>query len=358
MRVLADLHHADLAESLELVFTDRFGWDLYFPIGMKWYDEWYWSFERAFHGDAVARQYLQGVWPDATDFGTHWQQADATHPGRVRKGVTLEQAREQEWDLVICTLTHNERGFSRFAREVGATYGIQVGNVGQIANVETEGAGWNDTRFVMASTTLNDYGGYPVSVPVPYVIYRQEFSLTDFRPEYPSEPASVASFIQCFPENRDYYDDFLSIARDTPDLDWKVYGAYGSAPSDEFAQGNLSSTPLVAEAMRRTRIAWHAKWWSDGYGHVIHNLFATGTPVVGPLGYYADKLAGPLIVHGETAFDIAKMSYPGTQALLRQLRDDEDFYLEVSTNAAHRFAEVVDFDEDADNVRKLLEAVA
>lgn len=356
MKILADYHHADLAESLELL-ADRFGWDLYFPMGMEWYDSWYWNFERAFHGDAVARQYLEGVWPDPILVGDHYEQEDRTHPGRTRKGVTLEQASAPRWDVVLCTLTHNERGFARFAKEWGGVYGIQVGNVGQIGNVARDGAGWDATRFVLASTTLTDYGGQPIDVPVPHVIYRQEFSLADFRPEWPTEPKSVASFIQCFPENKDFYADFLRIAREMPDLDWKVYGAYGSAPSDEFEQGNLNSTPAVAEAMRRTRIAWHAKWWSDGYGHVIHNLFATGRPIIGPLGYYADKLAGPLIEHGVTAFDTARMAYPDVQALLRRLRDDDDYWQEVSVNARLRFDEVVDFDADAERVRELLESL-
>lgn len=357
MKILADLHHADLAESLELL-ADRHGWQLYFPVGMEWFDRWFWNFERTAHGDAVARQYLEGVWPDPIDHGDFSTQVDPVHPGRLRKGVTLEQALSQQWDIVLCTLTHNEHGFAKLADEVGATYGVQVGNVGQIGNVASEGAGWDKTRFVLASTTLTDYGGNPISVPVPHVIYRQEFSLDDFRSERPSEVASVSSFVQCFAENRQFYADFLRIARATPDLDWQVYGAYGSAEPDEFAQGNLDSTPKVAEAMRRTRIAWHAKWWSDGYGHVIHNLFATGRPIVGPLGYYRDKLAGPLMIDGETCFDIASLSIAGTQDVLRRLRDDDDHWQRISIAARARFDEIVDFDEDAEKVKRLLEAVA
>lgn len=356
VKILADLHHADLAESLELL-ADRFGWEVYFPMGMDWFDRWYWSFERAVHGDAVARQYLVGVWPDPVDMGDHFTQVDPVHPGRIRKGVTLEQASAPRWDIVLCTLTHNERGFAKFAKEWGGVYGIQVGNAGQVGSVQREGAGWDQTRFVLASTTLKDHGGSPVTVPVPHVVYRQEFSLEDFYPEYPDDTDTVSSFIQCFAENRVFYDNFLQIARDTPDLTWQVFGNYGSAPQDEFAQGNLPTTPAVAEAMRRTRIAWHAKWWSDGYGHVIHNLFATGRPVVGPLGYYVDKIAGPLIEHGVTAFDTAQMTYQDVQDTLRRLRDDDEFYAEIRANAVNRFVQVVDFDEDAERVRGLLEGM-
>lgn len=49
MRVLADYHHHDLFESLAILFEDRLGWELYRPIGMEWFDEGYWNFERAWH---------------------------------------------------------------------------------------------------------------------------------------------------------------------------------------------------------------------------------------------------------------------------------------------------------------------
>ena len=352
MRVLADYHHSDLFESLAMLFEDRFGWELYRPIGMDWFEEWYWSFERAFHGDAVAKQYLS-IWDSDRNVIDHYERDDHTHPGRVLKGVTLAQAKEQKWDLVICSLTHNERGFVKFAREVGAHYGIQVGNVGQVQNVAFEGAGWEPVEFALLSTTTDG-----LQIPKPHVIYRQEFSLKDFRYTWPpTDKRSVSSFIQCFAENQAYYDDFLIRARELPEFDWRVYGAYGTHAEDEFACGNLPSTPAVADAMRATRIAWHAKWWSDGYGHVVHNLAAVGRPKVGPLGYYADKLAGPLHVDGVTSWDTGTRSNAEVADILRRLRDDDAFHRQTCEAVRARFDEVVNFDEDADNVKRLLESL-
>jgi glycosyltransferase involved in cell wall biosynthesis len=194
------------------------------------------------------------------------------------------------------------------------------------------------------------------------VVYRQEFSLDDFRHEL-STGRDVSSFIQCFAENKSFYLEYLTYARDYPhEFDWRVYGAYGTHPVDEFAAGNLENTPKVAEAMRQTRIAWHAKWWGDGFGHVIHNLGATGTPIVGPLSYYyalddGPKLAGEWFEEGVTVFDVDTRTRQEVVDLLRRLRDDEDFYREASTRLARRFREVVDFDADAEKVKALLESV-
>ena len=351
MKILADYHHADLYESLGLL-CDRFGWELYRPIGMEWFDEWYWNFARAWHGDAVARQYLS-IWDGDTDVGDCWLRNDATHPGRIHRMVTLDQARSEQWDVLLASLPDNERGFSKLRQQTQSrAYGVQIGNNGQIGQVE-----WPLADFGLVSSTLNG-----AHIPKPHVVYRQEFSLSDFRHEL-STGKDVASFIQCFAENKEFYAEYLTYARDySHELDFKVYGAYGQHEPDEFAAGNLESTPAVAEAMRRTRIAWHAKWWGDGFGHVIHNLGATGTPIVGPVGYYyslsdGPKLAGEWFEEGVTVFDTAIRSRQEVVDILRRLRDDEDFYRATSERLATRFREVVDFDADAERVKALLESV-
>ena len=208
VRVLADYHHSDLFESYQLTLGDRFGWEVIRPVGMEWYDEGYWNFERIAHGDAVARQYL-AIWDIDREYPDHWERDDATHPGRILVGVTLAQAREQEWDIVLCSLTHNEGGFAPLAAELGAVFGIQAGNVGQVDSIH-----WPPVRFALLSTTT---GG--IHIPVPHVVYRQEFDLNDFRYEWPpTEPDSIGSFIQCFPENHGFYDQFLALARTDPRL--------------------------------------------------------------------------------------------------------------------------------------------
>jgi len=346
VRLLTDRHHADLLESIYMLFADRLGWEVYTLIGMQWFDDWYWSFERAYHGDAVAKQYLEGVWAGTTeDKSDHFEQADKVHPGRTIYGVTVEQALGMDWDVVMSTVQENDAGLHGFAQKVGAKFAVQVGNQGQWSD-------WDRADFALVSSTLHG------SPPKPYVTYHQEFSLDDFRFEYPpSEKTSVASFVQCFAENKVPYAEFLNLARQAPDLDWKVYGAYGSHPEDEFACGNQPTTPKVAEAMRRTRIAWHSKSWSDGYGHVVHNLFAVGRPVFGRASYYADKLAGPLWIEGVTSFDVDSHSTDELIRILRRLRDDDDYHRTICEASAARFCEVVDFSEDAEKVKALLERV-
>ena len=361
MKVLLDYHHHDLWESMELL-SARLGWTLYRPIGMDWYDEGYWNHERKWHGDAVARQYLEPWGSDEmgeTGVGISWiQRLDHSH-NRYQRLVTIEEARDLGFDLVLSSLAHNHEGFARFASEVGATFGLQVGNV-RFSEQDMAEDRWDLAAFGLVS------GFMPVTPPKPHVVYHQEFSLDDFRYEPPGRFGrkatiplyfQVSSFVQCYPQDAGAYPAFTATALRAPELDWRVYGAYGEAPLDGYAAGNLDRCADVGAAMRASDVAWHAKRWSDGYGHVLHNWGAVGRPILGFHDYYATQMGGALWIEGETSWDIGHRSTDEIVALLRRFRDDEDFHIRACERMAARFKEVVNFDEEELAIRRLFEQV-
>jgi len=343
MRVLADHHHASLWESLAMLFCDRFGWELYRPYGMDWWDAGVWQYERHMpHGEGVARQYLQ-AWGDDRDMGGWYERDDAMYPGRVHRLVTMEQARALRPDIVLATLTENEPGWHAFAREVGAKYGIQVGNQGTANRYDL-------IDFALFSTVRDLYPW------VPYVTYRQEFSLAEYHFEYPpAERDYVGTWVQALPEDRLEYARFLALARDLPDVRLRYHGHVG--PVDDYWGGNVTTSAELAALMRKAGVGLHCKTWSDGYGHVLHNLAACGKPLVGTGTYYADKLGGPLWVEGETSFDVQAHSHAETVAFIRRLVQDDELHERMSRAMAARFAEVVDFDAEAEQIWEMFERV-
>ena len=369
LRVLMDYHHHDLWESMELL-AQRLGWDLYRPIGMDWYEQGYWNHERKWHGDAIARQYLT---PWGSDYHLHGFDAegkrteragrftryDRSHQ-RFQNLVTLEAARSEHWDIVLSSLAHNHEGFARFASEVGATFGLQIGNV-RFSETDMAEDRWDLAAFGLVS------GLMPVTPPKPHVVYHQEFSVHDsiiadrpgftYVPPPRGERFRISSFVQCYPETEWAYAWMTDSAAASRELDWRVYGAYGQAPADEYAAGNIDECHEVARAMRASDVAWHAKRWSDGYGHVIHNWFAVGRPVFGFEAYYRDQLAGALWVDGVTSINIESRNRDEIVRLLRHLRDDEDAHLRMCEAAAARFREIVNFDAEAEQIRAMLSAV-
>lgn len=349
--LLADYHHHDLWESLELMCA-RLGWTLVRPIGMDWFDAGYWNFERAWHGDAVAKQYLTPWGSDEADpvSGIH-RRYDPSHH-RWQNLITLEAARVIKPDVVMASVAHNHEGFHRFARETGAKFGIHLGNV-RFSPIDMTEDRWDLADFGIVTSIL------PETPPKPHVIVHQEFSLDDFRHEPPPPDGvfRISSFVNCFPENPQAYAGFRATAAYRPEYDWKVYGAYGSVPEDEYAAGNLQPCSAVGDAMRASDVAWHTKQWSDGFGHVIHDWFAVGRPVIGHEWYYRSQLAGPLWQEGVTSFDITDKSVPEVVAILDRLYQDPDLRLRMGENAARRFREVVDFDEEEQAIRRMFETV-
>lgn len=344
MRVVADYHHHDLWESMELLFA-RLGWTLYRPIGMDWFHEGYWNFERAWHGDRVAKQYLE-PWGSDTDV-----RFDPSH-GRYQKLLTLEQARDLRPDIVIASVAHNHEGLHRFASEVGATFGLQLGNV-RFSTIDMAEDRWDLARFGLVTTML------PAPVPVPNVVYHQEFSLADFRHEAPAPHDSlvVSSFVNCFAENERGYAQFRETAALRPGYDWRVYGSYGSVAEDEYARGNINTCRGVADAMLASDVAWHTKQWSDGFGHVIHNWFAVGRPVLGYEWYYRTQLAGPLWQEGVTSFDLTDRNPYEAMALLDRLAQDDELRARMGDAAAARFREVVNYEAEAEAIRAMFAQV-
>jgi hypothetical protein len=324
----------------------RLGWTLYRPIGLDWFDEGYWNFERAWHGDAVARQYLTPWGSD--EFGMRW---DPSHD-RWQRLLTLTQARDLRPDIVMASVAHNHEGFHRFAREVGAKFGIHLGNV-RFSEIDMREDRWDLADFGIVTSIL------PAPVSKPHVIVHQEFSLEDFRHEPPpdNERMVVSSFVNCFPENVQAYEGWKAVAGSRPQYDWRVYGAYGSVPLDEYACGNLDRCASVGDAMRASDVAWHTKQWSDGFGHIVHDWFAVGRPVVGHEWYYRSQLAGPLWQEGVTSFDLTDKSPDEVAGIIDRLHNDPDLRLRMGENAAARFREVVDFDEEEQAIRRMFEAV-
>lgn len=343
VKILADMHHNSLWESLEMLFTDRFGWELYRPRGMEWWDKGIWQYERHMpHGEAVARQYLQ-EWGDDEDHGDHWCRRDSMYPDRMNKMLTWEQAQDIKPDIILATLTENEGGWHQFAREIGAKFGIQVGNQGTANN-------YGLIDFAMFSTSRDHYPW------VPYVTYRQEFSLDDYRFEYPpTERDYVGTWVQALPDDAEEYSRFLQIAAGLPELRVRYHGHVG--PVDDYWGGNVTTSKELAAQMRAARVGLHLKKWSDGYGHVLHNLAAVGKPIVGTATFYKGRLGEPLFVEGVTSFDVQRHSIAETVDFIRRLTVDDELHERMSRAMAARFREIVDFDAEAEEIRAMLDGV-
>jgi hypothetical protein len=270
MRALVDRHHSALFYSLQLLFEDRLGIDVYTPIGHEWWEEGYWRFGQGYGDDRLAQQFLMN--------GT----GDGHYPDRPIHGVTLEEFRAVPWDFVVATVQDNQHGFARLAQEVGAKYVLQVGNINQQVD-------WDLHPIALIS---NDAAPREQSV-----VYHQEFdSDTTFRYRPPEGSGRITSFMNCFPSASCHVFWEEAEALHTP----FVFVEHGIDGRD----GNVGDIADIADIMAGSDWGWHDKGQGDGFGHVIHQWAAIGRPLIGHGQHYQGLMAAPFWIDGVTCIDL------------------------------------------------------
>lgn len=260
-RVFADLHHADLYYSLQLLFEKRLGWELYRSIGLEWYHEGFWHVYP--HID-TAKQYLdtethvvpvdihgkpldERTWLNKNyttkDDGIYYV-TDPTK-GKINRGVTLSRFKEMEFDILLSSIPSHVGPFNRLIElyQPKAKHIFQIGNNWSLNH---------NVKNIMASCR---------SAHVPpdknVVFYHQEFDLDTFRYEGPARnPRRISSFIHYMqqPQLLQQLSQLLS--------GWEV-NMYGAG----MPQNSFCETYKIADAMREAGFIWHFKPGGDGFGH-------------------------------------------------------------------------------------------
>jgi hypothetical protein len=112
-RIFCDYHHSGLLRSLIMLFEDRFGFDIYRPVSLDWYNEGFW---RIWPSVDTANQYLsldQEYRPvDGTpqlngrlvSLTTEYVFARPGTPGRPI-GLVFRVLRSKKWDYEIASST-------------------------------------------------------------------------------------------------------------------------------------------------------------------------------------------------------------------------------------------------------------
>lgn len=278
VNVLVDQHHADLLYSLQLLFEDNLGWDLYVPKGHEWWDEGYWQFGRGFGDDRLARQFLATEGQPAEHrlvAPGRWLIFDEHHPERPLYGVSLETARGMNWDAVLATVQDNQQGLARFAHETDALYLYHVGNARQEI----------------------DRSLAPLIIDGPQLFDWQR----TFRYREPERSDRIVSFVNLLPLIPEMWEGFAHLQLHLPTYEFRSFG-------HECPDGFRKPVAAVAEEMAAAGWAYHDKVTGDGFGHVLADWAAVGRPLIGHARYYAGQWGEPLWIDGETCIDLDRHS--------------------------------------------------
>ena len=336
MKVFSDMHHQGLYQSLQMLIEQRLGWELYRPIGIEWATEGYWMNAKIYnnHPDTI-KQYLEIRHAIPTKMGPRNEVVDENEDYYTiqnsflnEKAITLDQFRRMKPDIVIASYYDNVEPFLKLAKEIGAKFIMQMGNVWPVP--------WDIVNNVLAST-----GKFPVPTGKNVVFYHQEFDLDVFHkgePDFNSK--KIASFVHCLSEHdifKQDWIDFQELEKLMPEYEFKSYGISNR-------DGTIVEQKDLADTMRECKFAVHLKGGGDGFGHTIHSLGAVGRPVIFRGSQYKGKLAESLLIHEVTGFDADRLSLNEIAERIRFQKEEE--YNQMCKNVYKTFKGVVDFERE------------
>lgn len=348
MKVLVDFHHSSLLRSLVMLFEERLGMEVYRPIGMEWYEKGYWAINNL---EDTAKQFLdleQALPKDGTpplNIVAAGNAAEGEYmvadPGFIsaHRAATFDYFLNHRFDYVIATIPAHVELFKDLIEKYQpwAKLIVQMGN------------NWN----------LSYYQGYNVLAsiaeqPAPGVnvhFYHQEFDLNVFR-STPCKPTKkIYSYVNVIENSGIGWEDFQQLKRllDRQGYELKSYG--GQCPD-----GNKTGPVELADSMREAQFVFHVKPGGDGFGHVIHNAYAVGRPLITRPSHYRGQLAEQLLVPG-TFIDLDRYGPGEVKNIITRLTHSPDHLREMGKRAADRFREVVNYDSEAQAIARWLESL-
>lgn len=320
MNIFVDRHHDALLYSLHLLFEERLGWNLFYPVGMEWFSKGYWKIGDPYpNPEDTAIQYLRpgSVPKDGTPILSEYYPDGCKH-----KTLTLNQFENKEIHVVIASYLGHVAPYAELVKQFQPSARL----VHQMGNNWAGLVDYTVVKNILASTS-----SFEVPNHVNITFYHQEFDLSVFKYSLPSGKKKVSSFVNCwdsFPDRELFYE----LEKAMPDWDFKMYGASNR-------DGNLT-TGQIASEMADSSFVWHVKAGGDGYGHTIHNAYAMGRPAIVKRDYYKGMLADDLFEDMVTSVDIDGLPVEGVKFKLEEAYSKAHA---MSFSAYAKFREKVNF---------------
>lgn len=339
MKIFADYHHVGLYQSLQMLFENRLGWELYRPIGEDWAIQGYWKIAEPYgNHPATIRQYLgtdMNKWEHYKNLNGDYVLEDNVYHiydpinDTHQKAITLNTFKEMKFDFILSSYQPHDATFATLISlfQPQAKHIAQMGNIFQKTNV----------RNVMCSTKP-----YPVPEGTNVVFYHQEFDTKIFNYEEPKTDLKITNFVNLHPA-KFLYDCYKG---SLPDYEFKSYGA--SCPD-----GTITGEKNIAQIMQNSTFGFHIKPRGDGFGHVIHNWYACGRPVITNMSDYADKLAGDLLIDNKTCLNLESCGFEENLRRIHYWSLPEN-HQEMCKNARDQFTRVVNYEEEFSRIKTFL----
>lgn len=336
MNILADFHHADLWWSLQLL-ANRLGATLYRPYGLSWYDQGYFKLYRNLRAKDperwIAKQYLvDTLFDHAGPYRGGREQYNGCQDYPWFNCLTLEEAKNIQIDIIICSVNENEPYFAKLKEFYpNAKFIRQVGNDLDV-NIDS-----NLYPNLLASATApyNAFQGHKV-------LYRQEWDMSLFQPTLPINFKNIWSFQNDIEQFEDTWEFWTDLKHKLRDYDFKSFGVGNE-------QGKIYPKRELYKKMSESTFGFQSKGPWEGYGFTIHNSIWLGRPMIIKFSDYKGKMAEPLLIKDETYLEM-------DDELPNKIRSLSEYdIIKMSEKCIQVFKENVNFDLEFLKIRKFFD---
>lgn len=341
MKVFTDLHHGDLFYSLHLLFEKRLSWDLYRPIGLDWFENSFWKIGDPYPNPKdTALQYLNignDDWDQYKNLNGNLTKENEVfyikepYHNYFQKAITLKTFKEMKFDLIIPSYPAHDICYEKLQKlyQPQAKIIMQMGNIGQQTHLPN----------VMHSVPYNAKTNQKT------IYYHQEISPTLYSYVSPNpQTKNIYSFVNNLP----YKNIYEQYKKSLPEINMKAYG--GGCPD-----GSVYGAKGVGEKMKEANIGWHLKD-QNGFGHNTMGWYASGRPTIIQIkdfhGYpYKDiwYLCEPNV----TCIALDQSDFNTNHSKIHKALDPEN-NLKMCEKAFQRFNEVVNYNQEAEQLKQFL----
>lgn len=310
------------------------GFKIYVPFGIDWYNKFKYANYNNNNID-VAHQYLTHIknWINFAD--------DLSNVNFL----TLEEYGDIDLDIHLSSNSENIPSFLSISEKYDkkTKHIFHAGN-----NFPTSIIDGYINNLISSSTIV-----YESSKIKNKCFHHQEFDLNFFKPRLPCPNINSIYSIQHYfkkdmhPFKNDYL-LFLKIKNSFPSFDISCYGA-------GTERGPITNSPQkMSEFYKNTGFIFHVKPQGDGYGHIYHNSYACGKPVIYKSEYLKSngKEMTPMMLFDEdTSIDLSLLNL---HDVINKINFFKDNYSDVSSKVYKKFKSIVDFDKEYDIIKKFI----
>jgi len=330
MKVFADFHHDDLFNSFHLLFEKRLGWELYAPAGIDWYVKGYWGYSPE---PRLVDKYL-GSGKKFEDVGEYSLMENPAHEKNI-KALTFNQFKEMDIDIIISSVPEHLHIYQKLIKDHKPKAKLiqQVGNE------------WKKFNYGVCRNLMVSCSPFKIPSDVNSVFYHQEFDLDLFNYTPGNSSWPIKSFVNELPDLKDW-GLFQRYEKRLKNWNWLSHGL-------RCRDGDVSPLKNLVRTMKDSSFIFHAKSLGDGFGHVIHNIFALGRPGIIRSHWYKGRLAEALIEDGVTCIDLDKRVFDANISEIVRVSEPDEYKL-MCENARKRFEEVVNYDQEFFKIKNFL----